>query len=90
VGGFNLLVQRRGSFGYGDVSGMGCGVGVGTGVEVMSLVIGVDVMVVICCRKGWSGGDVIGYRSGRDVIGCRKGWSAGDAHGLQEWWATGR
>ena len=31
----------------------------------MSLVIGVDVMV-ICCRKGWSGGDVIGYRSGGD------------------------
>ena len=65
----------------------------------MSLVIGVDVMVVICCRKGWSGGDVIGYRSGgdvigyrsgRDVTGCRKGWSGGDARGLQEWWATGR
>ena len=39
----------------------------------MSLVIGVDVMVVICCRKGWSGGDVIGYRSGGNVIGYRSG-----------------
>ena len=54
MGGFNLLVQRRGSFGYGDVSGMGCGVGVGTGVEVMSLGV------------GRAGGDVIGYRSGCD------------------------
>ena len=28
-------------------------------MEVMSLVIGVEVMV-ICCRKGWSGGDAHG------------------------------
>lgn len=42
------------------------------GVEAMALVIGVDLMV-IGCRKGWSGGDVIGYRSGGDVIGCRRG-----------------
>ena len=72
MGGFNLLVQMRGSFGYGDVSGMGCGVGVGTGVEVMSLVIGVEAMSlvigvdVMSLVVGRAGVEVmlVGYRNG--------------------------
>lgn len=59
MGGFNLLVQRRGSSGYGDVSAMGCGVGVGTGVEVMSLGVGragVEVMLMGYRNGGLYGG----------------------------------
>lgn len=59
MGGFNLLVQRRGSSGYGDVSGMGCGIGVGTGVEVMSLGVGragVEVMLMGYRNGGLYGG----------------------------------
>ena len=72
MGGFNLLVQRRGSSGYGDVSAMGCGVGVGTGVEVMSLGVGragVEVMSLVIGVEVMSlvvGGEVISL-AGREL-----------------------